>query len=86
MPVVLPLEGKDARGMPCPMPVGSRGGFVVRTSAEAGETQLLFYAGAFSDASFVEHYSALIGREMTGFDGPCLVFAITVPTAVARAG
>ena len=69
MPVMLPAEGKDARGMPCPMPVGSRGGFISRTSAEAGETQLLFYAGEFSDAFFVAHYSALTGRELAGLDG-----------------
>jgi hypothetical protein len=64
MPVVLPAEGKDARGMPCPMPVGSRGGFVVRTAAEVGETQLLFYAGVCSDEDFVANYNALTMREM----------------------
>ena len=69
--------------MPCPMPVGSRGGFVVRTSAEAGETQLLFYAGAFTDASFVEHYNSVCGRELSGLDGAYLAFTITLMTHVA---
>ena len=82
MPVVLPAEGKDARGMPCPMPVGSRGGFVVRTAAEVGETQLLCYAGVFSDADFVAHYNALTVRELGCLAGAYSSYTIFLATNV----
>ena len=82
MPAVLPAEGNDARGMTCPMPVGSRGCYIMRTSGE--DVSLYFYAGVFSDASFVEHYSAFTGKAVSGLDGCCLAFTISVSTAVAR--
>ena len=52
MPVVLPAEGIDADGMPCPMPVGSRGLYIARTSGE--DPPLILYAGEVSGSSFVE--------------------------------
>ena len=82
MPLVLPTEGKDANGMPCPLPVGSRGAYIARTSGE--ETQLLFYAGTFNDPTFVDHFSVICGRGMTGLDEAFLAFTITLRTAVAR--
>ena len=82
MPLVLPTEGKDAHGIPCPWPVGSRGAYIARTSGE--EAQLLFYAGTFNDPTFVDHFNVICGRGMTGLDEDFLAFAITLPTAAAR--
>ena len=64
------------------MPAESRGAYIARTTGE--DTQLLFYAGTFSDATFVEHYSRICGREMTGLEDAYLAFTTTLRTAVAR--